>query len=105
MAHLLIQSLSKEQVAMRAKEYGRNEPSKPPSDLTKRIIGYLFRGFWAVLLIGGILVTITYKPLGNPNPVLANLALAIILYAIFIIQALFNTVSTTDILESVSSCS
>jgi 4-hydroxybenzoate polyprenyltransferase len=71
----------------------------------ERIVGYLFGGFGAVLLIGGILVTITYKPVGNPNPVLANLALAIVLYAVFIIQALFNAVSTTDILDFVSSCS
>lgn len=43
-----------------------------------------------MLLIGGILVTITYEPLGEPNPAQANLALAIVLYAVFVIQALFN---------------
>lgn len=36
------------------------------------------------------MVTITYKPLGEPNPAQANLALAIVLYAVFVIQALFN---------------
>jgi sodium/potassium-transporting ATPase subunit alpha len=53
-------------------------------------MGYMFGGFGSVLLIGGVLVTITYKPLGNPNPQIANLALAIVLYTVFVIQALFN---------------
>ena len=86
----LVRGLSKEQVELKAKECGKNMPSKPPSDLFSRIFGYLFGGFGSILLIGGILVTITYEPLGKPNPSQANLALAIVLYAIFIIQALFN---------------
>lgn len=86
----LTQGLSKEQVELKLKEYGKNMPSKPPSDLFSRVFGYLFGGFGSVLLIGGILVTITYQPLGNPNPQVANLALAIVLYAVFVIQALFN---------------
>jgi sodium/potassium-transporting ATPase subunit alpha len=86
----LVQGLAKEQVDMKAKEFGKNIPSKPPSDLFSRVMGYLFGGFGSVLLIGAILVTITYKPLGEPNPSQANLALAIVLYAVFIIQALFN---------------
>lgn len=84
------QGLSKEQVAMKQKEFGKNMPSQPPSDLLSRLFGYMFGGFGSVLLIGGILVTITYKPLGEPNPEVSNLALAIVLYAVFVIQALFN---------------
>jgi sodium/potassium-transporting ATPase subunit alpha len=86
----LTQGLSKEQVELKAKECGKNMPSKPPSDLFSRVFGYLFGGFGSILLIGGILVTITYEPLGKPNPAQANLALAIVLYAVFVIQALFN---------------
>lgn len=85
-----VQGLSKEQVEVKQKEFGKNAPSKPPGDLLSRVIGYMFGGFGSVLLIGGILVTITYKPLGEPNPAQANLALAIVLYAVFVIQALFN---------------
>ena len=40
-------------------------------------------------MTGGILVFISWKPLGNP-PALANLALAIVLFAVFLIQAIFN---------------
>jgi sodium/potassium-transporting ATPase subunit alpha len=86
----LAQGLSKEQVELKQKEFGKNTPSKPPSDLFSRVMGYMFGGFGSVLLVGGILVTITYKPLGNPAPQIANLALAIVLYAVFVIQALFN---------------
>ncbi len=82
--------LSKAQVVMRQKEYGENAPSKPPSHLFSDVMGYMFGGFGSILLIGAVLVTITYKPLGNPNPTIANLALAIVLYAVFVIQALFN---------------
>jgi magnesium-transporting ATPase (P-type) len=63
----LIHGLSKEQVELKAKEHGKNMPSKPPSDLFSRIFGYLFGGFGSILLIGGILVKITYEPLGKPN--------------------------------------
>ncbi len=86
----LTQGLSKEQVELKLKEFGKNTPSKPPSDLFSRVMGYLFGGFGSVLLIGGILVTITYQPLGAPSPQISNLALAIVLYAVFVIQALFN---------------
>jgi sodium/potassium-transporting ATPase subunit alpha len=50
---------------------------------------YLFGGFGSVLLIGGILVFICWKPLGDP-PQVANLALGIVLIAVFFIQAGFN---------------
>lgn len=79
-------------------------PSKPPSDLFSRVMGYLFGGFGSILLIGGILVTITYEPLGKP-PAQANLALAIVLYAVFVIQALFNAWqdwSSSRTMESIS---
>jgi sodium/potassium-transporting ATPase subunit alpha len=86
----LLQGLSKDQVAMKAKEHGKNMPSKPPGNLMARLFGYAFGGFGSILLIGGILVTVTYKPLGEPDPQQANLALAIVLFAVFVIQGLFN---------------
>lgn len=85
----LVQGLSREQVENKTKEYGKNMPSKPPGDLLSRLFGYAFGGFGSILLIGGILVTITYKPLGNP-PDRANLALAIVLFLVFVIQGMFN---------------
>jgi sodium/potassium-transporting ATPase subunit alpha len=83
------QGLSKAQVERKQKEFGKNTPSQPPGDLMSRLFGYMFGGFGSVLLLAGILVTISYKPLGDP-PAVANLALAIVLFAVFVIQALFN---------------
>jgi sodium/potassium-transporting ATPase subunit alpha len=50
----LEQGLSKEQVERKQKEFGKNTPSKPPSDLFSRVMGYMFGGFGSVLLIGGV---------------------------------------------------
>jgi sodium/potassium-transporting ATPase subunit alpha len=55
----------------------------------RQTVGYFFKGFGSVLLVGAILVFVAWKPLGNP-PAPANLALAIVLLAVFFIQAAFN---------------
>ncbi|RMD39512.1 hypothetical protein DV735_g5616, partial [Chaetothyriales sp. CBS 134920] len=73
----------------RVAKYGRNVLSPPPSQLPQKIFGYFFGGFGAILLVGSILVFISWKPLGDP-PAVANLALAIVLLAVFFIQAAFN---------------
>jgi len=63
--------------------------TKPPSGLFSKTMGYFFGGFGAILLIAGILVFIAWRPLGDP-PAEANLALACVLLAVFVIQAAFN---------------
>ncbi|KAK4442051.1 hypothetical protein QBC34DRAFT_456653 [Podospora aff. communis PSN243] len=85
----LDQGLSQDQVKRRTAEFGKNAPSPPDSHRIQNIIGYFFKGFGAVLLVGCILVFIAWKPLGQP-PAPANLALAIVLLAVFFIQAAFN---------------
>jgi sodium/potassium-transporting ATPase subunit alpha len=70
-------------------KYGRNVPTKPSSQWTRKIFGYLFGGFGSVLFVGAILVFIAWKPLGEP-PAVANLALAIVLVGVWVIQAGFN---------------
>lgn len=60
-----------------------------PTQWLSKIMGYFFKGFGSILLIGCILVFVSWKPLGQP-PSVANLALAIVLLAVFIIQAAFN---------------
>lgn len=81
--------LSASQVTEKQAHYGRNVPSKPPSQLPRKIFGYFFGGFGSILFLGAILVFIAWKPLGQP-PQVANLALAIVLVGVWIIQALFN---------------
>jgi sodium/potassium-transporting ATPase subunit alpha len=85
----LNQGLSAEQASKRLLEYGRNTPSRPPTHYFRTILGYFFKGFGSILLVGSILVFVSWKPLGEP-PAIANLALAIVLLAVFVIQAVFN---------------
>ncbi|KAJ4129766.1 hypothetical protein NW768_006735 [Fusarium equiseti] len=81
--------LSSEQAKRRQAEYGRNAPSPAKTHWFRTIFLYFFGGFGSILLTGCILVFISWKPLGDP-PAVANLALAIVLLAVFFIQALFN---------------
>ncbi|KAK4191344.1 hypothetical protein QBC35DRAFT_375986 [Podospora australis] len=85
----LDQGLSQDQVKRRSVEYGKNTPSPPETHRFMQFMGYFFKGFGSILLIGSILVFVAWKPLGQP-PAPANLALAIVLLAVFFIQAAFN---------------
>lgn len=82
--------LSAEEAKKKLGEFGKNVPSDPPTHYTKQIFGYFFKGFGSILLLGAILVFVCWKPLGEPNPAVSNLALAIVLVAVFVIQAAFN---------------
>ncbi|KAG5990417.1 hypothetical protein E4U43_004294, partial [Claviceps pusilla] len=95
--------LSEPQAKRRLQEYGKNAPSPPKSNRALTIFGYFFKGFGGILLIGSILVFISWKPLGEP-PAVANLALAIVLLAVFFIQAafaMFQDWSTSQVMSSI----
>ncbi|RDA84279.1 hypothetical protein CP532_3350 [Ophiocordyceps camponoti-leonardi (nom. inval.)] len=95
--------LSEEQARRRLAEYGRNAPSPPKTNRIATIFGYFFKGFGGVLLTGSVLVFVSWKPLGQP-PALANLALAIVLLAVFFIQAafaMFQDWSTSRVMSSI----
>ena len=83
------QGLSSEQVQRRRRQYGKNSLAPLPHRWFWQIFGYFFKGFGAILLVGCVLVFVSWKPLGQP-PSQANLALAIVLLAVFFIQAGFN---------------
>lgn len=85
----LNQGLSSDQVTRRLSEHGKNKMSKPPSGLFGKIMGYFFGGFGSILLVAAVLVFIAWRPLGNP-PAVANLLLACVLVAVFVLQAAFN---------------
>ncbi|KAL9133698.1 MAG: hypothetical protein Q9175_005121 [Cornicularia normoerica] len=85
----VIKGLSEEEVKFRFAEYGKNTPSPPPAHRLKQTSGYSFEGFRSILMLGSILVFICWKPLGDPTTQ-ANLALAIVLLAVFFIRAAFN---------------
>lgn len=73
----------------RLSKYGKNAPSPPQTHRLRTTLGYFFKGFGSVLLVASVLVFVAWRPLGDP-PAQANLALAIVLLAVFFIQAGFN---------------
>lgn len=82
--------LTSSNASQKLKTIGRNVPSPPPSRWFQKTLGYLFGGFGLILFIASILVFISWKPLGEPNPAVANLALAIVLALVWLIQAAFS---------------
>jgi hypothetical protein len=68
--------LSADQAKRRQAEYGRNAPSPAKTHWFRTIFLYFFGGFGSILLIGCVLVFISWKPLGDP-PAVANLVCAI----------------------------
>ena len=95
--------------------------SPPQTHRIKQILGYFFKGFGSILLLGAILVFISWKPLGEP-PAVANLVgrgepfpstiilicllqvLAIVLLGVFLIQAafaMFQDWSTSRVMSSI----
>ncbi|OLL24431.1 Sodium/potassium-transporting ATPase subunit alpha-A [Neolecta irregularis DAH-3] len=98
------QGLSPEQVARKLTLEGPNVLSPPPSRVFQKLFGYVFGGFGSILIIACILVFISWKPLGDP-PASANLALAIVLLVVEIVQASFNAWqdwSTSQVMASIS---
>jgi sodium/potassium-transporting ATPase subunit alpha len=57
------EGISSEMVKQRLAQYGRNRPSPPPKQWFRKIFGYFFGGFGAILLLGGVLVSETLCPL------------------------------------------
>lgn len=85
------------------KTYGLNVQSKPPSNILKKIFVYFFGGFGVLLFVGGILCIVSWKPLGQP-PAVANLILGIVLFVVFLSQAVFNfwqDFSSSRVMESI----
>lgn len=97
--------LTSAQVQDNIKKYGVNAHSPPPNRIFHKLFMYCFGGFGSLLLVGGILCCIAWKPLGNPEPATANLALGVVLFLVFFIQAGFNAwqdFSSSKVMASIS---
>lgn len=97
--------LNSHQQSENFKKYGANVQSKPPSGWFKKILVNFFGGFGLLLMIGGILCCVAWKPLGLP-PAVANLVLGVVLFIVFIAQAIFNFVqdfSSSRVMDSIAS--
>jgi len=84
------QGLSSEKVARKLSEHGLNAPLPPSPRWNRKTMSYLFGGLGAILFVAAMVVFIAWKPLGEPAPAVANLALAIVLVFVWIAQASVN---------------
>ncbi|KAF5850735.1 hypothetical protein GGP41_010437 [Bipolaris sorokiniana] len=95
--------LSDDDIKRLRNQYGPNKITPPPSGIVGKLTGYFFGGFGSILIVAGILVFVSWKPLGDP-PATANLALACVLIAVWLIQAGFNAWqdwSTSKVMASI----
>lgn len=84
---------------------GKNVISPPPRNLAKKIFFYIFGGFGSLLFVASVICFLAWKPLGEPDPAVANLALAIVLLVVIAIQSFFNAwqdYSTGRVMASIS---
>lgn len=95
-------TIQEHQAAM--SKYGENVQSPPSKNLAKKLFMYFFGGFGALLLAAGVLCCICWKPLGDPDPAVANLILGVILFIVFLLQAAFNCLqdySSSNVMKSI----
>ncbi|TPX19098.1 uncharacterized protein E0L32_011171 [Thyridium curvatum] len=83
------QGLSDSSAANRIQRDGRNTLPKPKTNYTKKLVGYVFGGFCSVLWVGVIIFFLCWRPLSDP-PSVTNLALAILVIIVIILQAGFS---------------
>ncbi|KAG8710589.1 hypothetical protein FRC08_016968 [Ceratobasidium sp. 394] len=98
--------LDSAQAQRRLATNGPNALSPPPSRAFRKAMEWIFGGFGSLLLAASIVCFIAWKPLGEPNPSAANLALAVVLLIVLSLNALFNMwqdISTTRTLASLTS--
>ncbi|KZS89101.1 sodium-potassium ATPase [Sistotremastrum niveocremeum HHB9708] len=96
--------LDSTQCSRRLASNGKNVISPPPSRLLQKILSWIFGGFGSLLLVCSIVCFIAWKPLGNPNPQASNLALAVLLLLVVLLQTVFNAwqdFSTSRVMASI----
>lgn len=81
--------LSDNAASLRLQRDGKNTLPRPRTNYLKKILMYLFGGFCSVLWVGVIIFFICWKPLSNP-PSPTNLALAILVIIVILLQAGFS---------------
>ncbi|KAK0488448.1 hypothetical protein IW261DRAFT_1580898 [Armillaria novae-zelandiae] len=77
-------------ISRRLEQNGKNVITPPPKNLPRRIFFYIFGGFGSLLFVASIICFLSWRPLGDPDPATANLALAVVLLIVIVIQAVFN---------------
>ncbi|RKU45109.1 hypothetical protein DL546_002528 [Coniochaeta pulveracea] len=85
----LSQGLSDDAAAARLQRDGPNVLPQPKTNYLKKLLSYVFGGFCSVLWVGVVIFFVCWRPLSNP-PSATNLALAILVLMVIMLQATFN---------------
>lgn len=86
---------------------GPNKIKQQRSNMFLKILSYFFSGFGSLFFLAAIICVLAWRPLGaieNSQPDLSNLALAILLCLVIVIQAGFNAFqdwSSTKVMKSI----
>lgn len=72
-------------------QYGDNklQPPKQPSYVWL-LFKELFMGFNCILWFAGVLAFLAYKPFGEPDPSITNLALGVVLFIVITVNSILN---------------
>ncbi|PYH98126.1 calcium ATPase [Aspergillus ellipticus CBS 707.79] len=95
--------LSREAAATRLQRDGKNVIAQHSENYLKKILGYVFGGFCSVLWIGVIVFFLCWQPLSSP-PSVTNLAMAILVIIVIVLQASFSAFqdwSTSRVMKSI----
>ncbi|KAG0297009.1 hypothetical protein BGZ96_007893 [Linnemannia gamsii] len=96
--------LTQQESSRRLKANGLNTLDSPKPNYFKMIIGYTFGGFCSILWLGVITFLICAYPPLSPTPNVTNLALAILVLFVIILQAgfsAFQDFSTAKVMSSI----
>ncbi|KAL7797376.1 hypothetical protein V8C37DRAFT_419711 [Trichoderma ceciliae] len=96
--------LSESAAALRLSRDGRNTLPHPKTNYLRKILLYVFGGFCSVLWVGVVIFFICWRPLSNP-PSPTNLALAILVLIVILLQAGFSAFqdwSTSRTMKSIT---
>jgi sodium/potassium-transporting ATPase subunit alpha len=82
--------LTTDKARLRLAQNGKNKIEPKKKNPFFKFIGYFFTGFCSLLWIAAIVCVLCYKPLGDPNPQFINLAIAVLLVIVILLQAAFT---------------
>ncbi|KAK2802462.1 hypothetical protein FQN51_004525 [Onygenales sp. PD_10] len=97
------QGLSTSAASTRLQRDGKNTVPQARDSYIKKVLGYVFGGFCSILWIGVIIFFVCWKPLSDP-PSVTNLALAILVIIVILLQASFSAFqdwSTKRVMNSI----
>ncbi|KAL2917120.1 hypothetical protein HK105_203184 [Polyrhizophydium stewartii] len=67
----------------------RNRISPVPTNYIKKTLEYIFGGFNFMLWVAGIVILLSWEPLGEPAPQIINLQISILIFVIIFVSAMF----------------